>query len=104
MAEAPPPPSLLERLAGWQEALWRAGGLAVILLVGLMVVRPFLMAMVSRAAPLPVAELETTATVEEKEDYVINQPVMENQALTMIARNHPEQTALVIKHWVSESD
>jgi flagellar M-ring protein FliF len=103
MAEPPAPPSLLERLAGWQEALWRAGGLAVILLVGLMVVRPFLMAMVSRV-PLPVPELETTATVEEKEDYVINQPVMENQALTLIARNHPEQTAMVIKHWVAEVD
>jgi flagellar M-ring protein FliF len=91
-------PTFLERMGEWSESLWRGAGLALILVLGLAVVRPFLLAMVNRA-PIP-EQPEPSAVVEEEEDFVVPPPRQVNAGLLDIARQNPEQTAMVIKQWV----
>lgn len=93
-------PSLLERIGDWSDSLWRGAGLALVLVLGLAVVRPFLLAMASRA-PLP--EVVPTAVVETEEEFALPPPRQVNAGLLDIARQNPEQTAMVIKQWVGGS-
>jgi flagellar M-ring protein FliF len=92
-------PTLWEQLGDQSEALWRGAGLALILVLGLAVVRPFLLAMVSRAPLPPVVERPEVAV--EEEEIVLPAPRQVNAGLLEIARQNPEQTAMVIKQWVA---
>jgi flagellar M-ring protein FliF len=91
-------PTIWEQLESRSEMLWRAAGLVVMLILGMAVVRPFLLAMVNRAPlppPVPIVE------VEEEEELVLPPPRQVNSGLLEIARQNPEQTAMVIKQWVA---
>jgi flagellar M-ring protein FliF len=94
-------PSFLERMGDWSDSLWRGAGLMLVLVLGLTVVRPFLLAMASRA-PLP--EPEPSAVVEADEEFALPAPRQVNAGLLDIARQNPEQTAMVIKQWVGAAD
>jgi flagellar M-ring protein FliF len=91
-------PSLWEQLESRSDMIWRASGLLLMLVLGMTVVRPFLLAMVNRA-PLPPPAPEIT--VEEEEELVLPPPRQVNAGLLEIARQNPEQTAMVIKQWVA---
>ena len=91
-------PGVLERLAGWSDSLWRAAGLVLVLVIALLVVRPFLLAMVNRA---PVAPPAAAPVVEAA--ALPGPPEMVGRALDM-ARRNPEQTAIVIRRWMSGGD
>jgi flagellar M-ring protein FliF len=92
-AEPASPPGILERLGSWSDALWRAAGLGLALIVALAVIRPFLLAMVSRAPVAPASP--ATARIEIPSRPGIGEHLVE------AARRNPEQTALVIKQWMN---
>ncbi len=93
---APAAPGILERVATWSDALWRGAGLLVVLIVALAVVRPFLLAVASRAtvvAARPVAVGSAPAALSDGG--------RESNGLIEAVRRNPEQTAQVIKVWLS---
>jgi flagellar M-ring protein FliF len=90
--EPPAEPGLLARLGDWSEVLWRAGGLVAVLVVALAVVRPFLLAMASRA---PVA-----APVTPERVALAHEPSPALAALD-VARGDPDHTAQVIRQWLA---
>jgi flagellar M-ring protein FliF len=93
--EAPESAGMLDRLGAWSESLWRAAGLLVVAVVALVVVRPFLLTMASRAPVVDRAALETAAR------RALPQGPSEAAGMLEIARRHPEQTAQVIRQWVA---
>ena len=96
--EAPEAPTMMSRLGAWSEVLWRAGGLVAILVVALLVVRPFLLAMASRA-PIGVA-----ARRAEARALTSGVTALEATSLIELARRNPEQTAHVIRQWVAGAE
>jgi flagellar M-ring protein FliF len=95
LPEAPEAPGMLERLSDWSDALWRVVGIVLFLIVSLTVVRPFLLAMVSRTPAQPQREL--IAAVEQA---ALPQPSDFGRNVAEIARSNPQQTAMVIRQWV----
>lgn len=92
--EAPEAPSMLTRVGAWSEVLWRAAGLAAIVIVALLVVRPFLLAMASRAPVRTAAQAPRALT----------QASAETTSFLELARRNPEQTAQVIRQWVAGAE
>jgi flagellar M-ring protein FliF len=100
--DAPEAPGLLSRFGGWSETLWRAAGLVAVLLVALLVVRPFLLTMASRA-PVGIATAEMAVGARR----ALPQPVTADagtNAFLELARRNPEQTAQVIRQWVAGAE
>lgn len=96
--EVPEAPSILTRLGAWSEVWWRAGGLLAIVVIALMVVRPFLLAMASRA---PVA---TTSAALATQRALPMSGGPESMSFLELARRNPEQTAQVIRQWVAGTE
>lgn len=95
-------PGFLAQVGAYSDHIWRVVGLVVVLLVGLFVVRPFLLAMADRA-PMPepepsIAELED----DSAENLALPGPSAFRQGITQIARDNPEEAAMVIKQWVQQ--
>ena len=88
-------PTVLERVAGWSDALWRAGGLLVVLIIALTVVRPFLLAVASRAT----AVATQPALLAGGQAAIAERP--REATLVEVVRRNPEQTAQVIKVWLA---
>jgi flagellar M-ring protein FliF len=95
--DAPEPPSILTRLTAWSDVLWRAGGLLAVVVIALLVVRPFLLAMVSRA---PLAASGALAGAPR----ALAQSGAETTSFLELARRNPEQTAQVIRQWVAGAE
>jgi flagellar M-ring protein FliF len=93
-AEAPEAPGMLARLGPWSDVLWRAAGLLAVVVIALTVVRPFLLAMASRA---PVV---TPATLAAAAQRALPEGRREVTNLLEMARRNPEETAQVIRQWV----
>lgn len=92
-------PSLMGQVGRYSDEIWRGIGLTTILLVALFVVRPFLLAMVGRAPVAPPAP--TAAELEQQEqNLALPAPKAWQADLTQIARENPQQAAMVIKQWV----
>jgi len=94
-------PGLLTQIGRWSDEIWRGIGVSVVLLVALLVVRPFLLAMVGRAPLAPTAA--PVGQIEGGESLALPGPNAWRQGLTEIAKENPEQTAMVIKQWVDET-
>jgi flagellar M-ring protein FliF len=92
-------PSLLERVATWSDTLWRAAGLLVTLIVALAVVRPFLLALASRATVAQQARIAGAPAHVGAADAT-----REPAGLIDVVRRNPEQTAQVIKVWLAGED
>lgn len=95
-------PGFLARVGDHSEFIWRVIGLIAVLIVGMFVVRPFLLAMADRA-PMP----EPESRVPELEgdtgaNLVLPGPNTFRQGITQIARENPEEAAMVIKQWVQQ--
>ncbi len=88
-------PGVLERLARWSDALWRGAGLLVTLIVALAVVRPFLLAIASRATAV------RTPTAVSGAQVAIGDATRQPAGLIDVVRRNPEQTAQVIKVWLA---
>lgn len=96
--EALEAPGWLERIAPWSDVLLRALGLVAVLLVALLVVRPWLLAMVERSAP--AAGGAPYAAVEPEARPALPEPPQ--QSLSEVVRSDPQKAAVVIKQWVTE--
>ena len=101
--EAPESPGILGRIGAWSETLWRAAGLVAMLLIALLVVRPFLLAMASRA---PVAPPEAAVAPRRalSQAIVAETPGGGPNPFIELARRNPEQTAQVIRQWVAGAE
>jgi len=95
IGDVPEAPGLLARIGDFSDAIWRGVGVLLFLIVSLMVVRPFLLAMVSRTPARPPREL--VAAVEQ---VALPQPSDFQRDVGEIARSNPQQTAMVIRQWV----
>jgi flagellar M-ring protein FliF len=93
--EAPEAPGWLARISDWSDVIWRIVGIALFLVVLLMVVRPFLLAMVARTPVRPRVDL-----IEAVEQAALPQPSDFGRDVAEIARSNPQQTAMVIRQWV----
>jgi len=93
--EAPESPGILAQIGDFSDAIWRGVGVLLFLVVVLMVVRPFLLAMVSRTPARAPREL--VAAVEQA---ALPQPSDFQRDVGEIARSNPQQTAMVIRQWV----
>ncbi len=93
--EAPEAPSIVTRLGAWSEVLWRAAGLLAIVVIALLVVRPFLLAMASRA---PVAVRVAGGAARRA---LPQGGGAEATSFLELARRNPEQAAQVIRQWVA---
>jgi len=91
----PEAPGLLDRMTEWSDVIWRVVGVVLFLLVSLMVVRPFLLAMVSRVPAVPPRPVVTAV-----EQAALPEPTGFTRDLGQIARTNPQQTAMVIRQWV----
>ncbi|MBI3768928.1 MAG: flagellar M-ring protein FliF [Deltaproteobacteria bacterium] len=98
LPEAPEAPTVLSRLGAWSDVLWRAGGLLAIVVIALLVVRPFLLAMASRA---PLVVPGTTLAAQRA---LSQGGGSESTSFLEIARRNPEQTAQVIRQWVAGAE
>ncbi len=101
--EAPEPPGLLARIGAFSEVLWRLAGLVVALVVLMTVIRPFLLAMASRApvaASLPtyVPPPSARATVASPGGSDLPVP----SGMLQMASQNPEHTADVIRQWLAQ--
>lgn len=98
-------PGFFAQVGEWSDQIWRAIGLVVVLVVGLFVVRPFLLAMADRA---PVAEPEPTTLNaldgDIGENLALPGPSALRRGITEIARDNPEEAAMVIKQWVEGAE
>jgi flagellar M-ring protein FliF len=92
--EVPEAPGMLARLGQWSEMLWRLGGLLAVLVVALVVVRPFLLAMASRAPVAAPGRGPARLALPEG-------PAVPALGALDAARNNPEQTAQVIRQWLA---
>ncbi|MBP1690623.1 MAG: fliF, partial [Deltaproteobacteria bacterium] len=101
--EAPEGPGIVARLGAFSEVLWRIAGLVVVLVVVLTVIRPFLLAMASRAPvtasepylPPPTARATVGAT-----SGGADLPVP--AGMLHMASQNPERTAEVIRQWLGQ--
>ena len=98
-------PGILTQVGRYSDEIWRGLGLTVVLLVGLMVVRPFLLTMAGRAPVLQPPEPAMGELEHQGEQgLALPGPNSWRQGLTELARDNPEQTAMVIKQWVDEAE
>lgn len=99
--EAPEAPGMLAKVGQFSEVLWRLGGILVVLLIVMTVIRPFLLTMASRAPvaaeapyiPPPMAR----ATVGGGGSDL---PVP--AGMLQMAQQNPEHTAEVIRQWLAQ--
>jgi flagellar M-ring protein FliF len=100
--EAPEAPGILAQVGSYSEVLWRVAGLVVVLVVLMTIVRPFLLAMASRAplAPPQVYVPPPTARATVGAAGGADLPVAAGM-LHMAAQN-PEHTAEVIRQWLGQ--
>lgn len=91
----PEAPGMMARLSEWSDVIWRVVGIVLFLVVSLMVVRPFLLAMVSRVPAVP-----QRALVAAVEQVALPEPTSFTRDVGEIARSNPQQTAMVIRQWV----
>ena len=91
----PEAPGLLDRMSDWSDVIWRVVGVVLFLVVSLTVVRPFLLAMVSRVPAVPAR-----AVVAAVEQAALPEPTAFTRDVGEIARSNPQQTAMVIRQWV----
>lgn len=100
--EAPEAPGILSRIGEFSDVLWRAAGIAIVLLVLMTIVRPFLLTMASRApvaAPSPYIPPPTArATVAGAADAGLPVPA----GMLQMASQNPEHTAEVIRQWLAQ--
>lgn len=99
-------PDMLTRVSAHADTIWRGAGLAVLVLVLLAVVRPFLLGMAARAPLLPVIGTSPQLNLEDDGETAaaLPPPGRVAEGLTEIARQNPEQTANVIRQWVGGGD
>jgi flagellar M-ring protein FliF len=95
LLEAPDAPGMLARVTQWSDEIWRVVGIALFLVVALLVVRPFLLALVAQS-PAP-----RRTVVEAAEQAALPQPSDFGRDLAEVARSNPQQTAMVIRQWVA---
>ncbi len=88
-------PGLLERFAPSPDVVWRVVGVALFLVVTLTVVRPFLLTL---ASPAPAPQHELLAAAKQA---ALPQPSDLGRDLSELARQNPQQTAMVIRQWVA---
>jgi flagellar M-ring protein FliF len=86
-------------IAPWSDTIWRAAGLLVVLVLGLTVVRPFLLALARRA---PVMEPALELALEQTRPGL--PPMRPEVAMIEVAKRSPEQAAQVIRQWVGERE
>ncbi len=98
--EAIEPPGWLERLTPWSDVLLRALGLLAVLLVALLVIRPWLLAMAQQSVPDRAGV--PYASVEQEARPALPEP--SPQSLAEVVRSDPEKAAVVIKQWVTEGN
>jgi flagellar M-ring protein FliF len=91
----PEAPSLMARMSDWSDVIWRVVGIVLFLVISLMVVRPFLLAMVNRVPAVP-----SRALVAAVEQAALPEPTSFTRDVGEIARSNPQQTAMVIRQWV----
>lgn len=91
----PEAPGMMARMSEWSDVIWRVVGIVLFLVVSLMVVRPFLLAMVSR-----VPAVSQRALVAAVEHVALPEPTSFTRDVGEIARSNPQQTAMVIRQWV----
>ena len=91
----PDAPGMLDRMSDWSDVIWRVVGVLLFLVVSLTVVRPFLLAMVSRVPAVP-----QRALVAAVEQMALPEPTSFTRDVGEIARTNPQQTAMVIRQWV----
>jgi flagellar M-ring protein FliF len=91
----PEAPGFMTRMSDWSDVIWRVVGIVLFLVVSLMVVRPFLLAMVNRVPNAP-----TRALVAAVEQAALPEPTNFTRDVGEIARSNPQQTAMVIRQWV----
>jgi flagellar M-ring protein FliF len=100
--EAPEAPGILTRVGEFSDVLWRAAGIAIVLLVLMTIVRPFLLTMASRApvvAPAPyIPPPSARATVAGAADAGLPVPA----GMLQMASQNPEHTAEVIRQWLAQ--
>ncbi len=97
--EAPEAPGMLARIGAFSEVLWRLAGLLVVLVVVMTVIRPFLLAMASRA---PVTTSEPYLPPPTARASVGSDLPVPSGMLHMASQN-PERTAEVIRQWLGQS-
>ncbi len=97
-------PGLVAQVGAWSEEIWRVVGLVVILVVGLFVVRPFLLAMVGRAPVTEPGPVVGELAGQIGESLALPGPSALRQGITEIARENPAEAAMVIKQWVEGAE
>lgn len=105
-------PGVMAEIGRYSDEIWRGFGLSVVLMVALLVVRPFLLAMVGRAPvappePVNVQQLDGQAPGAlpgGDANLALPGPSAWRQGITDMARENPEQAAMVIKQWVDGAE
>ncbi|MCC6850384.1 MAG: flagellar M-ring protein FliF [Deltaproteobacteria bacterium] len=99
--EAPEAPGMLAKVGRFSEVLWRLAGIVVALVVLVTVVRPFLLAMASRApvaAEAPYIPPPTARASVATAGADLPVPA----GMLQMARQNPEHTAEVIRQWLAQ--
>lgn len=99
--EAPEAPGMLAKVGEFSEVLWRLAGILVALVVLMTVIRPFLLAMASRA---PVAaEMPYIPPPTARASVVTGGADLPVPAgMLQMAQQNPEHTAEVIRQWLAQ--
>jgi flagellar M-ring protein FliF len=101
--EAPEAPGILAKVGEFSEVLWRVAGLAVVMIVLMTVIRPFLLAMANRApvvAPAPYIPPPTARATVGATGGGSDLPVP--AGMLQMASQNPEHTAEVIRQWLAQ--
>jgi flagellar M-ring protein FliF len=99
--EAPEAPGMLAKVGAFSDVLWRAAGLVVVLVALLTVVRPFLLAMASRA-PIVESVPATYIPPPTARATVGGAELPVPSGMLQMASQNPEHTAEVIRQWLSQ--
>jgi flagellar M-ring protein FliF len=99
--EAPEAPGMLAKVGEFSEVLWRLAGILVVMIVVLTVIRPFLLAMASRAplaaeAPYLPPPTARATVVGSGSDLPVPAGMLQ------MAQQNPEHTAEVIRQWLAQ--
>ncbi|MEB2285769.1 MAG: flagellar basal-body MS-ring/collar protein FliF [Myxococcales bacterium] len=100
--EPPEAPGMLAKVGEFSEVLWRLAGVVVALVIVLTVIRPFLLAMASRA---PVAAVEMPYIPPPSARATVATPGADlpvPAGMLQMAQQNPEHTAEVIRQWLAQ--
>jgi flagellar M-ring protein FliF len=100
--EAPEPPTVMARVGAFSDVLWRAAGLVLVLVIVLTVVRPFLLAMASRAPVAPLESYLPPPTARATLAAGTGTEVAVPAGMLHMASQNPEHTAEVIRQWLAQ--